>query len=217
VSVSRFIAVSLFMFGVVLLLPSPAHACSCAVVTPEAATQRSKVAVVGVVRSRDLSGVDGSSLNPAVYSIEVHKVFKGHPGTRLEVYSSASGASCGLEVRKGGRYLLFAAPGGFFAEQDDDRNDARLWANLCNGTQRATSKVIAQVEQVAGPGREPRLQRHDDDSASSEHRTIGSHSTTAGDGGSDGAASATAYRAGGLALLAGATVAGIWALRRRHD
>jgi hypothetical protein len=218
VSVNRVIAVALIMFGAVVLVPSPVHACSCAVVTPEQATRRSEVAVMGVVRSRDLSAVDGSSLNPAVYGIEVQKVFRGNPGARLEVYSAASGASCGLEVRKGRRYLLFAAPGGLFAEQGDDaRNDARLWAHLCNGTQRATPRVIAQVEQVTGPGMAPRRERRDAVAVSREQgTTLRNRSTFAGDDLSGSAASSPDYLAGGLFLVAGAAVAGVWALRRRN-
>jgi hypothetical protein len=83
--------------------------------------------------------------DPVTYRFAVAEVFRGAAPTTTLVSSAASGASCGLEGLEPGReYVVFAQV----------RGDA-LEAGLCGGTASAGSGLVADVEQLTGPGQPP--------------------------------------------------------------
>lgn len=114
-------------------LPMPgAYACSCAVMPGYDAPLEGTVFYGEIVR-RD---VDGQA---AVYVVDVERVYAGSLGTRAEVRTSASGASCGLELPASGGALFYA-----------EEKNGRLTSHLCTGT-RSADGPPAQL----GPGRAP--------------------------------------------------------------
>jgi hypothetical protein len=98
---------------------SGAYACSCAVMPGGDAPLEGTVFYGEIVR-RD---VDGQA---AVYVVDVSRVYAGSVGARAEVRTSASGASCGLELPASGGAL-------FYAEEEN----GVLGAGLCSGTRPA--------------------------------------------------------------------------------
>lgn len=137
-------AVLLALAGVVLVAPGPASACSCVTGDARQYVEWADVVVVGAVLDRDPPPPREvmSSGDPATYTVEVARVLKGSAAPTSDVLSAVSGASCGLEgIELGSDYVVFAT----------EKGDA-LWASLCGGTQRATPRFVADVEQVTGPG-----------------------------------------------------------------
>jgi hypothetical protein len=88
--------------------PAPAWACSCAFVKPEAALAAADAAFVGTLETRRESnpGPVRTSLDPVTLGFRVEEVLKGDLGSRVEVVTAASGASCGIEARRGQRLAL---------------------------------------------------------------------------------------------------------------
>ncbi|MBW3662026.1 MAG: hypothetical protein KY469_02915 [Actinobacteria bacterium] len=107
-------------FALVVLLPAPARACSCALQTPAEALRTADAAVVGTVV--DVAKGPGVGFDAAVtYALEVEAVLAGQLPERLEVHSSADSASCGLSATAGDRLGLLLYPG-----------DAGWHGNLCS-------------------------------------------------------------------------------------
>lgn len=79
-----------------------AHACSCAQPDPWAYLQDSDAAFVGrLVERRDGSG------GAAILTFSVERAVKGKLGSRVDVRTPSSGASCGIEAPLGERVGLF--------------------------------------------------------------------------------------------------------------
>ncbi len=118
-----------------VLSPTQAFACSCVLSTTEEHVDRADVVVRGTIE-------DSTPTDPVTYTVSVAETYEGDATGTLEVLSTASGASCGLEnVRLGASYVVFA--------EDDG---GRLWASLCGGTAPATPALLAEVEAATGPG-----------------------------------------------------------------
>ena len=148
---------------VVLLLPTcllvlvapvpPAAACSCAGGDLRSSLESSDTSFVGTLTkvTPPPGGTTVSSVEPATYRFEVTAVFEGQAHEVTEVLSAQSGASCGLEgMNVGTRYLVFAGH-----ETIEGKPDAALSATLCGGTQPASGGLVAQVEDIVGPGGPP--------------------------------------------------------------
>ena len=137
------------LFAALLVLPTaPAWACSCAEVTTAQAVDRADV----VVRAT-LEGVDEprgftepTTGAPArSYRFTVARVYEGSAPVTARVGSAKDGASCGMEGLVPGReYVVFA----------QTRGDT-LVAGLCGGTAVADSELVADVQDVTGPGHDP--------------------------------------------------------------
>lgn len=140
--------VTLVAATVLVVLPSgPASACSCVGGDARDFVDWADLVVAGTVADRDVSGgFLGRGGDTATYTVEVDRVYEGDATQTMEISSSAGGASCGLEyVEEGGRYVVFA----------DRRRDGEHWASLCGGTAPASDRLVAQVEQLLGPGDAP--------------------------------------------------------------
>lgn len=130
--------------GAVLAVGSagPAGACSCVETSDDEAFAAAAVVFAGVVTGRQdpPPAQVQSSADPATWSFAVSTVYKGDVLEGQQVQSAMSGASCGLELRVGGEYLVFA-----------DRQGP-LTGNLCNGTRELAN---AAVPESFGPGEAP--------------------------------------------------------------
>jgi hypothetical protein len=94
--------------GVFLGPVTPACACSCAEMTPEASFAESEMAFVGVVTKIDRPLVLMNSGQPVKVTLAVSEVYKGTVSERFVVTTSADGASCGYDFVEGGRYVVLA-------------------------------------------------------------------------------------------------------------
>ena len=149
IDVKRSLVLVPILFAALLVLPTaPAWACSCASATTAQSVGRADVVLRGTLEDVDeRTGLnDPSSGASAVsYRFAVSEVFRGSASATTWVGSAANGASCGLEGLQAGRaYVVFAQERG-----------ERLWAGLCDGTAMATSGLVADVQQVTGPGQPP--------------------------------------------------------------
>ena len=137
------------LFAALLVLPSaPAWACSCVQMTPAQATEVADVVLRGTLTEIEMPSrvqLLQSSQAPARYTFDVAEVYKGQARETTEVRSVTSSASCGIEGLLPGReYVLFTQVKG-----------EQLWMGLCGGSDLAASGLVADVEQVTGPGRPP--------------------------------------------------------------
>ena len=145
----RALLVAPLVFAALLVLPTaPAWACSCAAATPAQLVDRSDVVLRGTLEDvAEPAGLaEPSSGAPArSYRFTVAEVYRGTVAPTTWVGSAADGASCGLEGLEPGReYVVFAQERG-----------EELWANLCGGTAPADTRLVGEVEAVAGPGQAP--------------------------------------------------------------
>ena len=139
---------------VVLVAPAPpAAACSC--VGGDASdfaewADTVFVGTLGEVRTPPKAPVI-SSTDTVAYEFHVSTAYEGDARERTYVRSVRFGASCGLEgLVSGHSYVVFAAH-----RTIDGEPSERLWANLCGGTAPADKALVADVEEVLGPGAAP--------------------------------------------------------------
>lgn len=181
---------------VLLVGPSPACACSCVPRTDAEFYRDAGTVFVGeLVSRRPGDGLFRSSTDPVTYVFAVSAVHKGTVSERQEVVSSASGASCGLEIEVGRRYVVFtqATP----MEPDPTPRAGQLSANLCGGTRPAGSGAVAEA---FGPGEAP---------------VPGGSGEQAGRGVGERAAAAWPYLLGGALAVAAVLALAGWRYRRR--
>lgn len=140
--------------GLVVLAPSPAFACSCAQDQVAGYVDGAELVVRGTVEGRDDGLLPGG--DDVVYRVAVEWVYVGEAGPVVDIHSAGTGDTCGLEVRSGDRYVLFA-----------HGSAGEYSASLCGGTAPATPQLVAQVAEVAGPGTapDPSIRRADQDGA----------------------------------------------------
>ena len=115
-------------------VPTPAYACSCAQTSDEGHVSRADVIFTGRIED------DRSDQQTRILTFVVERIYKGSIGTRQVISTSASGASCGLEIGGEGTFLVFAN----HADQP-----GQLEANLCGGTRPGGAPAIL------GEGRPP--------------------------------------------------------------
>lgn len=118
-----------------LVVASPAHACSCALATPEEYAAQADVVLEGRVVEDDRGrGFLGRPLDERRFTVETLAVVKDpagdlEPGERVEVRTATDGAACGLELLGiGGTYRIYATDTG-----------EGLSAGLCGGTTELTA------------------------------------------------------------------------------
>jgi hypothetical protein len=111
----------------VVLLATPAHACSCARASEAEYFRFADVVFTGTLIDRQEPPWRPvmSSGDPATLTFEVSRVHKGEAQRLQQVETAMSGGSCGLEIEGSGPFLVFA---------DHARGGATLTASLCGGT-----------------------------------------------------------------------------------
>lgn len=135
------------VFAALLVVPSGrAWACSCAQASPAQAVRAADVVFRGVLEHlQPPGGLVSSSEDPTTYTFGVSEVFRGAATTTTDVRSPQSGASCGVEgLRPGREYVVFAQARG-----------EQMWMELCGGTDLAASGLVADVQEITGPGHPP--------------------------------------------------------------
>lgn len=125
-----------------LLLPPTAFACSCVSADEAYFARHADAVFTGTVRDRDdprSFSLVQSSGDPITYEVAVDAVYKGRVGPVAEVTSARDGATCGVSVDVGDRYLVYA--------DRDPQGD--LSASSCGGT-REVGAAPAGVDPVLG-------------------------------------------------------------------
>ena len=125
------------IFLAVLAIPvvaSPCWACSCATTGDRdrdrhAHADGADLVFTGIAettRIDDPSPNDGVSGDERIYTrFRVRKIYKGHPGRWVTIYTGTKGNSCRYTFKEGERYTVFAY------EHKDEWN-----TNICSGTKR---------------------------------------------------------------------------------
>jgi hypothetical protein len=127
----------------------PAHACSCVGFTDEQAFTRADVVFVGRVVGYSAPAIPRSSIDPALWTFRVDRVYKGAAAARQGVVSALSGASCGLEIPRRGTFVVFA-------RREPDLPERRvegttLYAGLCDGTRPVAERPVPVAFGAARP------------------------------------------------------------------
>jgi hypothetical protein len=125
---------ALALLGAGALPMSSAYACSCAQPPDEGERTLTGAVFYGDVLRREVHR------GTAVYVVAVKRVYAGEVGAVAEVHTSASGASCGLELPSSGPALFFAR-----------EEEGRLTGMLCDGSRTAADGPPSKL----GAGRPP--------------------------------------------------------------
>lgn len=129
------VAVLALSVAVVVVGPAPpVMACSCAAITDAEAAEASDAVFVGTLVDveRPPPAESRSSTDPATYTFAVSEVLKGDAAERQEVVSEVWGASCGLELRGDGPFLVFATTTS--SGWSPRPGPGQYFAHLCGGT-----------------------------------------------------------------------------------
>jgi len=129
-------ATSLVMFG-----STPAHACSCALGTPQEYVKHADRVFVGTVTSTDGGPKDGV----VSYEVEVDRVFKGQVDRETSVVTASMDSMCGLPGLPENEPLLF------FATSEA----TGLSVTSCGGTAEVQPGNLKAVRVALGEPRQP--------------------------------------------------------------
>lgn len=140
--VRTILAVMLFVSfaAALLVVPQPAHACSCAAKPDIREELRRKTAIfAGKVTAIEQPGwgLVRSSADPVKVSFEVTEVWKGDVGPRTVVRTALDGASCGFPFEADTDYIVYAY---------SDEN------GLATGMCERTAKLSAAAEDLKALG-----------------------------------------------------------------
>lgn len=150
-------------------------------------------------------------------TIAVDEVFKGEATAQVEVFTASGGASCGLvrlpEPGDPWLWFLYRTEQGAYA------------VNTCGGSGPAERRPVARVVELAGPGTPPAVpsaQGEEGDSPGEETGGVGGaagtdQETRSGetDAQDQQGSSAVPWGVGGVALILGLALVGVFAVRRR--
>ena len=135
----RFLSVAVFATLVTLAAPTArVFACSCMQMTPQQALANADIAFVGVVAAINdpNSGPLVGSGDSLVYTFAVESTLKGDPAVTMDLLSSRSSASCGMEFAAAQRWRVFA-----YADEA-----GQLQTGLCSG-----NEMLAENAPVPAP------------------------------------------------------------------
>ena len=127
-------AALLLVLASIWAVPARAYACSCAAASDERYVSSADVIFTGRIDD------DRSDQQTRTITFVVERIYKGDAGPRQVISTSASGASCGLEIGGPGTFLVFA---------NAVDEPGQLKANLCGGTRPGGALAIL------GEGRAP--------------------------------------------------------------
>jgi hypothetical protein len=186
----------------VLVAPAPpASACSCVGGTTATYADGADVVFVGTLTALP-AGSESYQSGTVSYPFTVQLVFKGDVPAAVEVASSGSGASCGLEGMEVGTTYAMSAEAG----KDDDA----LTAALCGGSRQASTALVQRLEKLTGPGAVPATTPA---TPAANPPTASATSTADGPDSAAGNSRAIAYVAGLGILVLGA---GAWLVLTRR-
>ena len=120
-------AALLLVLASIWAIPARAYACSCAAASDERYVSSADVVFTGRIDD------DRSNQQTRTITFVVERIYKGDAGPRQVISTSASGASCGLEIGGPGTFLVFA---------NAADEPAKLKANLCGGTRAGGALAI---------------------------------------------------------------------------
>ncbi|AKU15114.1 hypothetical protein [Luteipulveratus mongoliensis] len=121
-------AVVLLALGVLIGLPAPAHACSCASSSAPELLSKSDAAFVGRLAER--RGSDGDLVR---FALDVSRVYKGTVSAKTVVYSEGrGGGDCGVTFESGEERMVLAR-----------LESGRLVTSLCRGTSMVKESEVA--------------------------------------------------------------------------
>ena len=200
---------ALVRFGICLVMAGatiptlavgPAHACSCTGRTDAEAFREARAVFTGTLISREAPNEGAamqSSADPVFYTFSVDRVYKNYKGritNPQRVESVVDGASCGLELRGVGPFVIFTSSRPFVTLP---------YAGLCGGT-----RALKAGEQLPfGRGQAPAAAPTEGPTPEIPD-TLGPTTDDEGDDGLGGGAAA------GVGIAAAALVAGGVLLRR---
>ena len=144
--VLRLLTALALTLAVAVLLPTTAHACSCASATPDETFDRADVVFTGVIG--DVSKERGDERPQTRMIMDVGQVFKGDvyaEQTVLTPFEGGASANCGLGARPGSSWVIF----GNYATSAD-AEEASVTTNVCLG-----SEQLSQARNDLGPARPP--------------------------------------------------------------
>lgn len=134
----RLLAV-LLLAGLVVVLPRPAFACSCADIGAQGYVDYADVVVAATVT--DIDG-DPDGRRDRAYDLDVHAVFKGEVGAQAVMQSVGGEGMCGVAgFDRGDRAV-------FFLNRDGDE----LTSGLCTGNGFVS---VTEIEELLGSPRTP--------------------------------------------------------------
>lgn len=158
----------------------PAHACSCLGASDAAHFKTAQAVFTGSLIGREAPNEGAriqSSADPVFYTFAVDRVYKGKITDPQRVESVVSGASCGLELRGNGPFVVFTSERPYVTVPD---------ANLCGGTRaleadeklpfgqgRAPSKAVAASPTPVGTGTTLGPTTDEDDGDSTNWTVVG--------------------------------------------
>ncbi len=181
-----------------------AHACSCAMRTEAESFRDAEAVFTGTLVSRDLPNAGNrmqSSIDPAIHTFAVDRVYKGSITDPQRVVSYSGGTSCGLELRGSGPFVVFAGRGEGGAQSLTDYRDLPK-AFLCGGT-----RALAANETLPfGPGAAPAAAPSSPSSPSTDTPSILGPSSDAEEDDGPGTSTAVALGIAAVALIAGGIV-----------
>ena len=156
--VTRAVLATLVAGLLVPLAAAPAYACSCVSESVSAQAKRADAVFVGTITERSsaatTTGGIWSSTDEVTYNVQVDEVYKGSVRATQQVVSVLSGASCGLEVELGRRYLLF--PRADAADpMEPTPAPGQFVGSLCDGTTPATPQVLMELQTTLGHPQPP--------------------------------------------------------------
>ncbi len=123
----------------------PAAACSCTRASTAEHYAAADVVFTGRLLERTVEEPITSSIDPARHVFAVDRAWKGDVRERATVLSAVSGASCGLELRGAGPFVVFAREKG-----------AQLESGLCTGTAEVRPALAAELDALApAPAKDP--------------------------------------------------------------
>ena len=129
-----------------LAVATPAAACSCISPVPG---EKQFVDRADAIFVAELAGYTAppqratmSSMDPAVWTFTVSAVYKGEVAARQDVVSAMDSASCGLELPRGGRFLVYAGTTGDPATR---LPGPVLYSGLCQGTRSLDGPAPAEL------------------------------------------------------------------------
>lgn len=168
-----------FAVASLVLVGSPAHACSCVQMSTQEQAEAFDQVFVGTVSDRTLDQEAGR----ITYNVAVEAVYKGDAEPQQPVQTAWTSAACGIERLPEGEPVIFFASS---QVPDGTTSHGTVHANSCSGTGPADAATLSEVEAALGAPGEP-----DPPPTGGE---VGSPPGQSGDSGPDGSTSDPADR-----------------------